>query len=386
MRTIVGRYILREITLPFFLILCVLTFVLLMGKLLQLMDMMVNKGVDFLDIARLVVFLLPSFFVFTIPIALLMAILIGLGRLSADNEWIALRASGVSLYQLVSPVATAALVAFLLTFLISLFLVPYGNRNTKDILYGIAKQKASIGIKERVFNDDFEGLVLYAEHIPVDAAYMDGVIISDRRTAQEPTIIIARRAYLVSDPRTLVITLRLENGSIHSAGTDLRSYRKAEFRTYDLNLNIGAALAGENQSRRQDTNEMTPGELLDMARSRLSDKKVAREMLIELNRKLSIPFSCVIFAILGMPLGITAHRAVKARGFTIGLMVVLAYYLIQLGGTAMAEAGMISPFLGAWIPNAMFFFAGVYTFFIAARETPAHLPSLPRVKLKRRCD
>jgi lipopolysaccharide export system permease protein len=375
---IIDRYILREITLPFFLILGVLTFVLLMGKLLQLMDMMVNKGVGLLDISRLVLFLLPSFFVFTIPIALLMAILIGLGRLSADNEWIALRASGVSLYQLVFPIAVATLAAFLFTALINLFLVPYSTRTSKDILYGIAKQKASIGIKEGIFNDDFEGLVLYAENIPLDGAFMEGVIISDRRTVQEPTIIIARKAYLVSDPHSLVVTLRLENGSIHSASTDFKSYRKAEFRSYDLNLDMGSSLSGGNKTRRRDASEMTLGEIVTMLQSATVDKKTSLEMIIEMHRKLSIPLSCIIFALLGMPLGIRAHRAVRARGFTIGLIVVLAYYLLQLGGTAMAETGRLPPFLGAWIPNGIFFIAGAYTFISAAREKPLRIPSLLR--------
>lgn len=386
MCTIINRYILREITLPFFLILGILTFVLLMGKLLQLMDMMVNKGVAFMDIVQLILFLLPSFFVFTIPIALLMAILIGLGRLSSDNEWIALRASGVSLYQVLRPVAAAGFVSFLVTILISLFLAPYSNLKTKDILYGIARQKASIGIKERVFNDDFEGLVLYAEHIPMDGAYMEGVIISDRRTAHEPTLIIARRGYLVSDPRTLLVTLRLENGSIHSADKDLKSYRKAEFRSYDLNLDLGAVIAGEKKVRRKDASEMLIGEILAMMRVPLEDQKFFRELRIELNRKLAIPFSCIIFSLLGMPLGITAHRAVKARGFTIGLIVVLAYYLLQLGGTALAETGRVSPFLGAWSTNALFLIVGTYMFVSAAREQPFIRPSFNRLMFTGRCD
>src|SRR5659263_18795 len=126
MRRLINRYVLREIAIPFCMILFVLTFVLLMGKILQVMDLMINKGIGFADIARLMLYLLPSFLMFTIPISLLIAILIGLGRLSGDNEWTVLKMSGLSLYQLSYPVACAALVAFLMTLTTTIFLVPYG--------------------------------------------------------------------------------------------------------------------------------------------------------------------------------------------------------------------------------------------------------------------
>ncbi len=94
MRRLINRYILREIAVPFCMILFVLTFVLLMGKILQVMDLMINKGIGFVEIALLILFLIPSFLVFTIPVSLLIAILIGLGRLSGDNEWTVLKMSG----------------------------------------------------------------------------------------------------------------------------------------------------------------------------------------------------------------------------------------------------------------------------------------------------
>ena len=159
---IINRYILKEISIPFFLTLFVFTFILLMGKILQLMDLMVNKGVSFIDISKLILFLMPSFLVFTIPTAFLISILIGLGRLSGDNEITVFKASGISLYQLLFPIAVASLIAFIMTAVITFFLVPHSNYATRNLLFDIARQKASIGIKEKVFNDDFKDLVLYA--------------------------------------------------------------------------------------------------------------------------------------------------------------------------------------------------------------------------------
>ena len=201
MRRILNLYILREISLPFIMVIFVLTFVLLMGRILQLMDLLVNKGIGFLDISKFIVLLMPSFLMFTIPMSLLVAILIGLGRLSGDNEITEMKASGISLYQLSRPIAVAAVIAFILTSIITLFLVPQSNYATKIHLYNVSKQKASIGIREKVFVDYFKGLLIYAEKIPLDGAFMEGVLIADTRLTDEPNTIIAKMAYLISDPR-----------------------------------------------------------------------------------------------------------------------------------------------------------------------------------------
>ena len=131
MFNIIGRYIFREITFPFFIILFVLTFVLLTGRIFQIADMIVNKGISVLSIANLIAHLLPNFLLFTLPIALLTSVLIGMGRLSTDNEMTALKASGVSLLQIFKPVALMTGITFILTFLIGFYLVPQSNFATK---------------------------------------------------------------------------------------------------------------------------------------------------------------------------------------------------------------------------------------------------------------
>ncbi len=368
MRRLINRYIIREIALPFCMILSVLTFVLLMGKILQLMDLMINKGIRLRDIAQLMLFLVPSFLMFTIPISLLIAILIGMGRLSGDNEITVLKMSGVSLHQLAVPVAVTAVAAFVLTAVTTLYLVPYGNWAAKNLLYDMAKQKASIGIREKVFVDDFRGILLYAEKIPIHGDFLEGVLISDNRTIREPSTIIARKAYLISDPDTLVITLRLEDGSIHTADPGLKNYRKMDFHQYDIRLDLPASLSEERNAGKKSSTEMTVAELSASLRSRKAEPAALRELAIEFHKKLTIPLSCLVFALVGLPLGIRAHRAVRARGFTIGLVIVLAFYLLRLSGEALVETGRLSPWVGTWTPNALFAVAGMLLFFIASRE------------------
>jgi lipopolysaccharide export system permease protein len=367
MRKIINRYIFKEIAFPFIIILLVLTFVLLMGKIMQIMDLVINKGVSAFSIAKIIVFLLPSFMLFTIPIALLIAILIAMGRLSADNEITAIKTSGISLMQIFYPVAIASLITFVLAVFISYFLVPQSNFATKRLLFNIAQQNASIGIKEKVFNSDFKDFLIYAEKIPVNQNYMEGVIISDNRMIGEQNTILAKRAILVSDAESMTVKLKLEDGSIHTVSSDLKNYRKIDFKSYDINLDLSTALANLDESSKTST-EMTVSELLEKMNKPGLDPAAIRELAIEVHKKFSIPLSCLFFGLLALPLGIRSHRSVKSRGFAVGLIVVASYYLLRIGGEALVETGYLSPVIGVWAPNFLFALVGICLLYAANRE------------------
>lgn len=372
---IITRYLIREILLPFLMILFVMTFALLMGKILQLIDLMINKGVDLVDIVRLVSFLIPSFLFFTIPISLLIAILIGLGRLSADNEITVLKSSGVSIYRIAKPVIFASAAAFLMTAVTSLFLVPYSNQAMRSLLFDIAQKKAAIGIKERVFNDDFNGILLYADKVRSDGNFMEGVLVLEKRIGEAASTIIAEKAYLVSDDRSMTVTLRLLNGSSHTVSESYKNYRKMDFKIYDVNLNIESPLAEAQAALKKRPEDMTVFELLRQMKQPSAENASYEQLAIELNKKMTIPLSCLVFGILGIPLGITPTRAVKSRGFVVGIITVLIYYLVQITGNAFVETGRLAPVIGAWAPLALFSLLSVYLFGRVAREKPFSLVS-----------
>jgi lipopolysaccharide export system permease protein len=297
----------------------------------------------------------------------LIAILIAMGRLSADNEITAIKASGLSLLQIYYPVAIASLATFIFTIFISHFLVPHSNFATKRLLFEIASQNASIGIKEKVFNADFKGLMLYADKIPLDGKYMEGVIVSDSRIIGEQNTILAKKAFLISDPELMTVKLRLENGSLHTVSSDLKNYRKIDFESYDINLNLSTSIAAMREDSKSST-EMTMGELLTMIKKPGIDEASIRELAIEVHKKFSIPLSCIFFGLLALPLGIRSHRAVKSRGFAVGLIVVSLYYLLRIGGEALVETGRLSIVIGVWAPNLTFAFLGIYLFYMAYKE------------------
>ncbi|MBN2688257.1 MAG: LPS export ABC transporter permease LptF [Deltaproteobacteria bacterium] len=378
MARIIDRYIFGEIFFPFVMSLFILTFVLLMGRILQLMDLMINKGVGLVETMRLVLYLMPPFLLITIPISLLIAILIGVGRMSADNEITALKSAGTSLYRIMTPVMGGAVIAAVITAVIGLYFVPYGMTATSDLLFAIARQKASIGIKEKVFNDDFKGLVLYADTIPVHGDYMEGLFISDTRLAKDPTTIVAEKGYLVSNPESMTVTLRLKNGSTHSVNSDLTSYRRVDFSSYDVNLDLSGPITKGGMDARKDTEEMYLGELFEQAKTTDMAPSLKRELIIEINKKFTIPLSCIIFAILGLPLSIGQVRSGKSRGFTIGILVIMVYYVLQLSGEGLGETGKISPVIGTWAPNVILGITGICLFIMAVREKPISFGAITR--------
>jgi lipopolysaccharide export system permease protein len=273
----------------------------------------------------------------------------------------------VSLLQIYYPVALASLLAFIFTIVIGYFLVPQSNFASKRLLFEVASQNASIGIKEKVFNADFKGLLVYADKIPMDGKYMEGVMISDSRIIDKQNTILAEKAFLVADPKLMIVKLRMENGSIHTVSSDLKNYRKVDFKSYDINLDLSTTLAAFNDESK-DSNEMTMTELLEKMKKPGLTGTAVRELAVEVHKKFSIPLSCIFFGLLALPLGITSHRAVKSRGFAVGIMIVTAYYLLRIGGEALVETGRLSPVVGVWTPNLIFAFLGIYLFYMANKE------------------
>ena len=165
MKTI-DRYIIKEIFPPFILSLSVFTFVLFMNQILRLTDLLINKGISLLIILKLIVYVLPSFLVLTIPMSILTATILAFSRLSVDGEITALKAGGISLYRMIVPVAIYSIITGVITAYLMAAAMPIGNFAFKNLLYNTIKAKASIGIEEGIFNDTFDNLMIYVKEIP----------------------------------------------------------------------------------------------------------------------------------------------------------------------------------------------------------------------------
>jgi len=372
MKWTLYRYLTKELLPSFCLGLVGFTFILLTGRILQLTELFVNKGVPLGYILQLLYYLLPSFLVLTIPMATLLSVLSAFNRLSSDNEITALKASGLSLYQMTPPVLVFSFFTFLSTMFLALYSVPQANQASRSLLYEIASSKAHAGVRERVFNDDFEGLVLYVERVKPRSFLWQGIFISDSRNPAEVHTIVAREGEVLSDPDRLSLTLRLREGAIHKLGHTPDAYQKIDFRSYDLRLHLKTGLA-EKKTEEKHPADMSLRELSKAIQVLQSKKGDAKIPWVKIHEKFSIPFACLVFGIIGIPLGLQSRAArgsSRSRGFCWSIGILLVYYLLTTAGRSLAERGVILLEAGMWAANLIFLGLGLYLLIKAANESP----------------
>lgn len=367
MGKIVHRYIFRELLIPFLFGLSVFTFVLLIARLLRLIELVVNRGVPATNILRIFAYIMPAFLEVTVPMAMLLAIIVAFGRLSADSELVAFRSSGLSLYQLIAPVVIFVALTAVVTAGLTLWARPWGNRSLRSALFEIARTRASAGIRQQVFNDEFPGLVIYTEEIDSTTDVLRHVLISDDRDERQRNRIFAREGVMVSDAATETVTLRLRDGFIHTTDARRGTEYQTEFQSYDVNLDLRRALAGD-QERQRDPKEMALAELQHTIEAKRAAGSPFGLESAEYHRRFSLPFACVVFGLAAVPLGIQPARGVRARGFAVSIVLIFVYYILLSAGQALAEQRLLPAVVGLWLPNAVFVVFGAYLFRQAARE------------------
>lgn len=348
---ILDRYVLREMLPPFFLSMAVLLLVLFLEKLFRLADLVVSKGVPLLSIVKLLAYAMPSFLVITLPMSLVVASLTAFSRLSSDSEVTAMKASRISLYGMIRPVFIFAVFIFGLTAFTSLTLVPAANVALKVHVFNMVKSSAVVGIEPGVFSTSFDGMVIYVDKM-VTLDNMEGVFIFDERSVKEPYAIVAKHGKLSADPQSLNVTLALQDGSIHTPTTDDQSYSLMKFAAARLYLDMNSSIAGKGDSGKS-LEDMGSGELLQEISKARQEGKPTYPFETELHKRLSIPFACLIFGLIGAPLGIRKNRSGKSAGIAIALLVFLVYYMILGSATNLAQTGTTSPLLAFWVPNIL---------------------------------
>lgn len=369
----INTYIFREILTPTLLGLVVFTFILVMGRLPGLTEMVVNKGVPLGSILKLFGYLLPTFLSITIPLSFLLGILLAFGRLSADSEFIALKSTGISLYSLLMPVLLFAIACASITAGLTLYGEPLGKSAFRDQVFAIASDRASIGVQAGVFNDSFDDLVIYAESMEDRREQMLNVFISDERSAQDPANIFASNGRFIHNPEQQTLTLRLSQGTIHHLTSGAKeSYQTIGFKTYDINLNLDQGQS-HAASRSRSLGEYSPEQLIAASKD-ATDIRQRNRFTTELHKRISTSAAPLLFALIGIPLGLQSNRSGKGAGFALALGIALCYYvLLSLSGT-LASKGILPAALILYLPNLLFLSAGVFFIHRTAIEKPIRLP------------
>ncbi len=352
----------------FFISLMTFTIILLMDKIFKLLELIVSRGVNPLQILKLLMFISPSFLIFTIPMGVLVGTLLTFGRLSADSEITAFKASGMSLHQLFFPVALFSVVAYLFTSLLVLYGLPWGNRGFISTLSTILQTEATIEIKERIFNDTFDGLVVYVDKVPIQGEKMEGILIYDERNKTSVNTIFAKEGFLIKNPQSKEIILRLLHGDIHRLDPKTNVYQKIAFEAYDLKLELAKAFTV--LSRKLKEWEMSIRDIKKRIRLKEMIKEDTTSLRVEIHKRYAFPFACLIFALIGVPLGVQPQRSGRSHGFVLSILILLAYYISVSVSEVIALKKEIPPFWGGWMPNLLFGGFGLYLLIKTARESP----------------
>jgi lipopolysaccharide export system permease protein len=369
---IIDLYILKEILTPAGIGMGIFTFIFLVSKLFRITEMVVDKGIPFWYAIKLFLCLIPAFLVFVTPMALLLGILTALARLSADNEIIAFKTSGVGLYRLSPPVIFLSIVTFLFTSFLVFYAVPWGSKNFRETFFQLAGTTTKLDVEERIFNSTFGDLVIYVNKVSPGERVLEGIMIYDERDPQTNSTIIARRGYLTTDPKAQKLMLHLFDGSIHSEEAQGETYRTINFNTYQFTISLKEEMEKERKRSkvRMLEKEMSINDLRNKIKGMKERGENIRPQLVELQFKFAIPFGALIFGLVGLPLGVQRTQSGKSWGFVLCAFVFLFYYVLYCLGKDLGVSGIISPFMAAWVPNILFGALGIYLMVKTARESP----------------
>jgi LPS export ABC transporter permease LptF len=278
--------------------------------------------------------------------------------MSADQEMTAARACGVSLYRLAVPVMAMALVVYAISSWFAFVVRPWANTNLEQQLYELGRTRSSAGIREKVFNRHIPGMVVYVDHLSASDSSLNGVLISDSRDPSQQNTIVARSGLLIPDEKQKAVTLRLFDGSVF--GQDLQNHAShvTSFRSYDLTIRPQDEL-GISQ---HDPEEMRLGELRNAIAMGRATGHRDYQAEAEFARKFTVPVATLLFALIGMSLGLKPARGGQSERFGVSVALFFFYYLFMRLGQTLAERGSLNAFIAMSIPDVVFAVLAVRAF------------------------
>lgn len=397
---ILTRYILKEMLGPTVLGFSFYTFIILMRQLFDFAGMIIKRSLPGGTVLKLLLLSLPHIVVLTVPMSLLFGILISIGRLSSDSEIIAMRALGISTGTIYRPVFIFSATFFLLNLYLMNVVLPYGNTQRNVLIADILTSSVEKEIKPRVFYEEFADLMLYVNDVDPRTGAWKGVFVADARTddgdqsgpmtpartvaasnAQSDNPFSAQRGQriVVAQTGTLSIIRQPTKQiwlNLQRAYTHVWDARKPD--KYDVNRNdeqrmrLPDRFSDPTMQPIRAFREMNMRELAEQARlAKHSDPLTYNQASVEIQKKIAIPFACIVFGILGLPLGITNRRGGRSSGFSLSIAIILVYYVMINNGEHLAVSGKVSAVVGMWTPNVLALGLGIYLLIRANRDAGA---------------
>ena len=349
--------------------------------------MVVNYNSSITDILLLISYTLPRFMEFTIPMSTMISVLLTIMRMSGENEIIALKGAGMSLYKLLPPVLIFSMIALSITMWVTVYGIPEGKLALKVKTIELARSSIDAALQERQFNSQLDGIMIYVAHVDMSTRDLTDVFIEDRRTADMVSISTAPRGRLVRQGNRDLYTIRLYDGMINQVNIQDHSVTNINFGHYDINIDLASMQKNGETEVRKDFDEMGLHELVQRIKNGFKTPEMECEARLVLHEKFSIPFACLALGVLAFPLGVQSTSFRKSSGFGMGIGFFLLYYLLLAFGWSGGEAGRYPPVIAMWLPNVVLGIAGVFLLVRNAKERPVRLPlwmqTLPAAVLAR---
>ncbi len=359
---VLDRYIFKEILFPTLIALLALTFVYFSRQIGSLLEIIVRQSATASEVWAISLAIIPNVSSFTIPMAVLVGILTGFGRMSSDSEAIAFRAGGVSMIRLLAPVMTLGVLAWAANLALTIWIAPGAAAHLRDLRHEILVKQVSLEVKPRVFNESLTDRVLYVQDVAGEGLHWKGIMLGDMTNPGDPLVTFAQSGTLERDDTTRSFVLALEDGSSHIVPPLAPNrYSFNTFKTTVISIPMPAAPAKQEKASPP---EMATSAIWDHMRSGAA----TYEERVEFHRRLALPFACLVFTLAGLPLGVSTTRGSRSMGLVLSLILMLVYYLAFVGGTRIAGNAQFSPFWGAWLPNVAFGILGVILLARSDRE------------------
>ncbi len=362
---ILRNYILNEFFHSFTISIVVFTFVLLVGNIIRLADLIINKGVDIFSVMLLFLFLVPWLLSFTLPIAALTAVILTYGRLSSDGELTAMKASGVGLFRSSVPLLVLGIMFSFTAFYLNDQVSPNASFASRRVIKEIGIRKPTAYLEEGTFIRGFENYVIFIHEIRGNK--LKNIRIYQPQEGKSTRTIVAEWGEINSSIENNMVELKLFNGtSEEPSPTDPDTFYKLNFKTYFMTLDLTKLFKKEKIQKK--TREMTVAELKKEIYDSNMQKIDPTPLYVEIYKKINMSIASFVLMLIGIPLGIKAHRSEKSIGFGISLILFALYWGAFLGGVALSLKGSVDPLIGVSLPNIAFFVFGVISFVSTARK------------------
>jgi lipopolysaccharide export system permease protein len=343
---ILDRYIVREVSRHAFLGLVVFTFVFLVPRLVRLMELYVRHIGSGAQILKLFLCIFPGVFVFTVPMATLIGVLLGLGRMSADSEIIALTSLGIGRRRILFPVGVLALAGALLTLTMTAWVGPAALRTLHAAEAELVSSQISFQVQPRVFDERFPKMVLYVNDVSASGTQWRGVFVAETGGESGSRVTLADSAVVIAEPKQGKLELHLQGGTTHEfSRADTNHYSVTEFGQSDWPIEVTGL--GSARPRQRSIPEQSMRALF------AATKAGSREASVELHSRLAFPVACLVFALVAVPLGAQPRRGGRAAGSLLAVVLIAAYYLMLVMGAGLARQGKIPPATGIWMANVI---------------------------------